>query len=207
MIKRVIFLIVLVLVFIGLSKLINKNKENVYHNDIVNTLSTTTVKYINDEHKYSIEYPSNLGIREYSKENVSIGTIMGETIDGGVDIKIVNIIGQANQKVEDAAVEYLIKQCPADGPEISFDCKSLKSIEAFTTESGIQGNVIYLNGEIRNLRGDFTTPVTKGPYFIFMKGTSATVSNFIIIEPPINKFTDEIDQGLVRQIALSLKFD
>lgn len=160
--------------------------------------------YENSTHGYTLEYPANLETKEYGPDNVVFGTITGETVDGIAEASIMRVTGKPGQTFSDAITEVLLNLCAADGPSTSFSCTLAEQVQPFTTASGINGQVMYLRGELTNLRTGEKTLVGKGPFFAFPLQSSATVTNTLIIHAPLHQSAEEADSQAIRLIAESL---
>lgn len=151
--------------------------------------------YTNSFHGYSLQYPAGTNVTETSSESVTFGN--------EVEASIVNIEGEAGQSWQDVATDYLINMCAADGPTGSFTCTEAQSQQPVTSESGLEGFVIYLNGELQNFETDETTQEDRGPFFVFPLQTSATVSKILVVHPPLNQSSGNANSEMIRKIALS----
>lgn len=161
--------------------------------------------YINSVHGFSLSYPSSLQSKEYLDTDVVFGHISGENVDGVVDARVMTVEGEAGKTLLDVVSSQLINLCAADGPSITFSCTKVSQEQPVTTDSGIEGHVIYLDGELRDLKTNKVTKVGKGPYFIFPLSTSATASKVVVVHPPLNQTAEEADSQTIREIALSLQ--
>lgn len=166
-----------------------------------------TVTYKNLTYGYEVSYPNSIEAKEYIPEDIVFGQIENETVKGIVEIRVINIQGEADQTFEDALIRELSNLCAADGPHESFSCIGIESSIPFETRSGIKGNEIYLKGELRNLQTGETKEIEKGPYFAFMKGTGATGSQVIVVHAPLNQTKAEADISTIKNIAESLVFE
>ncbi len=161
--------------------------------------------YENTVHGYSLSYPSTMDVREYGDENAVIGTIRPESVEGVAEARIVNVLSEPGQTLQDAVAQQLQNLCAADGPTASFSCIDMLSVEPFTTEYGEQGFVLLLKGELKNLETGSVSEIPMGPYYILTLSTSATMSKVLDIQPPLNKNASEADRDTVRAIAESVR--
>lgn len=161
--------------------------------------------YKNSVYGYSIRYPGNYDIKEYTDEIATIGVIAADSVDGRADVRVVTAQGEAGQTPQDAVSVQLQNLCAADGPNASFSCTGTLSTEPFTTELGETGYVLMLKGQLKDLKTNTTTDVPMGPYYVINVATSATISKVLVIMPPLNRNAAEADVQLIRGIAESIQ--
>ncbi|RJR13353.1 hypothetical protein C4585_02230 [Candidatus Parcubacteria bacterium] len=163
-----------------------------------------TAEYTNTVYGYTVTYPTHLKIQEYSPDIVSFATITDEFVDSAAEIRVMTIEGMPEETFEEAVVRSLSNMCAADGSTESFSCTGLEISELFNTSSDEQGVKLYLSGQLVDLTTGATTTVSKGPYFVFLLGSSATMSRILVIEPPLNKTAAEVEASTIELIAKSI---
>jgi len=159
----------------------------------------TTQTYHNSVYGYSLIYPRDLQLEEYSPDNASFGST--------AEVRVVSITGTPGTQFIDAVTEHMSMLCAADGPQTSFNCTGAGQVQPFTSDSDVQGFTFYLNGELRNLADNSTTAVGKGPYFAFPLKSSAAGSLVLVVHPPLNQSAGEADSSLIRSIAETVQVD
>lgn len=164
----------------------------------------STETYLDTAHRYAVTYPADLDVLTYTDDLVSIGHLIEGGIAGVADVRVIDVEGRAGESLTEAAARELETLCDADGPTGSFSCSGIESTQPFTTTSGIQGTVLYLQGEMRELPSGTVTAVAQGPYYVFPMRSSAVGSRVIVIHPPLNVHADGADADTIRTIALSL---
>lgn len=166
-------------------------------------VATTT--YVSEEYGYTLDYPANLTLREYSPGNVVFGAESGEEMSGVVEVRVVDIPATPGQSLQEAATLQLQALCAADSPDATFSCPRVDQVQPFVSRSGIQGYVVYLTGEMRmSASGDALT-IGKGPFFVLPLGSSATGSRVLVVHPPLNQTADDADAAAIRSVAESVR--
>ena len=165
----------------------------------------TAKTYENSLHGFSLAYPEELNILEYTPEIATIGTLTEGGIDGVVDIRVETIEGQPDESLTEAAARQLSLLCAADGPTQSFTCTGLKSAVPFVTISGTTGFKIFLHGELTDFTTGSVTEIDKGPYLAFVLSTSATATKVLVIHPPLNQSAEEANRESIESIAKTVR--
>lgn len=165
--------------------------------------TSATTPYENQANGFSLAYPSDLGILEYTPEMATIGRLTDGGVDGVADVRVMIVEGTPGASFTDAAVRDLASLCAADGPTSSFSCTGIDRVTPFATDSGASGFEVYLKGELRELESGAVTEVRKGPYYGFLLSTSAGASKILIVHAPLNQSAEEADAEAIRAIAKS----
>ncbi len=160
--------------------------------------------YKNGVYGYSLMYPAQFNVKEYTDDIATIGIVSDDAVDGRVDIRVVTAQGEAGQTQQDAVAVQLQNLCAADGPEASFSCTGTLSTEPFTTNLADAGFVLMLKGELKELKTGTVQEVLMGPYYVLTLASSATISKVLVIMPPLNRNASEADAELIRSIAESV---
>lgn len=171
---------------------------------VFQSLKTGGKTYSNSVYGYSLTYPANLDVREYTDDNTVVGTISNDTVQAQADIRVITAQGEAGQSMSDAVADQLKKLCAADGPTESFSCTSTLATEPYNTLHGDSGYILILQGVLKNLITGSTTAVTKGPYFVLPITSSATITKVVVVSPPLNLSTAEAHVPLLTGIAESV---
>lgn len=202
--KKLIFIIIaLAVVAVGL--VIWKGGET--KTPAVETPVAELKKYSNATYGFGVEYPESLLAREYTAEDVVFGTTTGDTMNGVVEVRTVNITARQGESFMEAAARELQNLCAADGPNASFSCTGVEKVAPFKTASGISGFALYLKGELTDLRTKSKTLVGKGPFYLFAAKSGATGSRVIVVHPPLNQSAAEANAEVIRKVAESLAID
>lgn len=196
--KTILIVLVLIILLALFGWLGNRTSEP-------QTTVEETKTYQNEAFGYSLSYPRNFDEQEYSLDNVVFGNVTDESVDGVAEARIITVQGSAGQSFINAVTAEMQNLCAADSPNITFSCTGAEQIQPFTSDSGAEGFVFYLRGELRNLQTSSTTSVGKGPYFAFPLRSGATGSTALVIHPPLNQSADEADSVAIRTIAESVK--
>ncbi len=199
---KTLLYVILTLIVVATAVFIYSRLGNTNVNEVENAITIKTYK--NDQYGYSVEYPENLDVKVYLPENVVFGRVEGDIVDGVAEARVIDIKGSEGEDFVKAASKELQNLCAADGPNESYSCTGVKGLQPFKTKSGLNGFVLYLDGEIVNLQSKVKTSRGKGPYFVFTTKSSATGSRVVVVHPPLNKFADETNAEVVRSIAQSL---
>lgn len=160
--------------------------------------------YVSDTHGFSLSYPENLSILEYTDDMASVGTLIEGGIDSVADVRAMVLVGEPGESLEDTAARELANLCAADGPTGSFSCTGVKSVMPFITSSGVPGFEIYLTGALTELLSGTVTEVNRGPFYAFVLETGATVTKVLIVHAPLNRSVEESDADTIRTIAKSV---
>lgn len=163
--------------------------------------------YQNETHGYSLSLPGTLDIREYSPDNVVFGQVEVEEVNGVVEARVIEVQGQAGRSIQEVVSDQLITLCAADGPTTSFSCTGVEQQQPLSSESGVEGFVVYLTGELTNLETQEVTERGKGPFFVFPLSSSATMSKVVVIHPPLNLYASEADSEQVREVAMTFQIE
>ncbi|HEY0947927.1 MAG TPA: hypothetical protein VGE53_00335 [Candidatus Paceibacterota bacterium] len=162
---------------------------------------TEASAYTSDAHGFSLSYPENLSILEYTDDMASIGTPIEGGIDSVADVRAMVLVGEPGESLQDTAARELANLCAADGPTGSFSCTGVKSAVPFVTNSGMPGFEIYLTGALTELPSGTVTEVDRGPFYAFVLETGATATKVLIVHAPLNKSVEESDADAIRAIA------
>lgn len=165
------------------------------------TETTEVNTYTSDAHGFSLSYPENLSILEYTDDMASIGTLIEGGIDSTADVRAMVLIGEPGESLQDTAARELANLCAADGPTASFSCTGVKSVMPFITNSGMPGFEIYLTGALTDIPSGAVTEVNRGPFYAFVLETGATATKVLIVHAPLNKSIEEADADTIRTIA------
>jgi len=192
--KAIIAIIVLALIAIGGYYLLNREPA-------APETPATGPGYRNAVHDFSLSYPENLDILEYSPEMGSIGHLTEGGIDAVAEFRVVTIEGQPGETPGDAAARELMPLCAADGPDTTFSCTGVEEVDPFVSTPDVRGFEIYLTGDLTTISTGETTTVRKGPFFAFPLETSATATKVLIVHAPLNQSAEEADAETIRLIA------
>ncbi len=162
--------------------------------------------YKNSVNNFELTYPADLDVKEYNDDMATIGVVSDDAVDGKADIRVITAQGEAGQTMQDAVADQLKNLCAADGPESSLSCTTTLSTEPFATDSGDEGFILMLNGELKHIKSGTVESVPHGPYYVLPLATSATISKVLVIMPPLNRSSAEADGDLIHAIARSVYF-
>lgn len=165
----------------------------------------TAKTYENSLHGFSLTYPEELNILEYTPEIATIGIAVEGGIDSIADVRVETIEGQPGESLTEAAARQLSRLCDADGPDQSFTCTGLKSAVPFVTQSGTTGFKILLHGELTDRTTGTVAEIDKGPYIAFVLSTSATATKVLVIHPPLNVSAEEAEKESIESIAKTVR--
>lgn len=165
-----------------------------------------TTEYRNADHGYTLSYPADLAILEYTPDMATIGRKTEDGIEGVADVRVAVIEGEPGESFVEAAARDLSELCAADGPRASFSCTGIEHSAPFTAASGAQGLEVYLTGERKDIGTGETAAVQKGPYFVFLMEGGASASKVLVVHAPLNQTADEADADSIRGIAESVTF-
>lgn len=163
--------------------------------------TTTWNAYSNVDHGFSLSYPEALSLLEYTDDMASIGTPIEGGIASVADTRVMILVGEPGESLQDTAVRELADLCAADGPTGSFSCTGVKSAVPFITESGMAGFEIYLKGVLTEIPSGTASEVDRGPFYAFMLETGSTATKVLIIHAPLNQSVEEADANAIRAIA------
>lgn len=160
--------------------------------------------YQNAEFGYAVSYPARLTYREYSGGNVMFGTEDEEVMNGVAEVRVVTISANEGEDLQTAAARELQNLCAADGPTASFSCTGVERVQPFRTDTGTQGYMLYLRGELRDFATDEVTTSLKGPYIVFPLEVRATGGRAIIVHAPLAQSAENADAATIQDIARTL---
>jgi len=169
-------------------------------------VTASSKEYRNTDHGYSLSYPGDLEILEYTDDMASIGHLIEGGIASVAEVRVAIIQGNPGETFVDAARRNLATLCSADGPDSSFSCTGLKRGLPFVTDSGETGFEIYLEGELRTLATGSVESVEKGPFYVFLIEGDAGASKVLIVHAPLNQSTAEANIDAIHTIAKSVVF-
>jgi hypothetical protein len=157
---------------------------------------------------FSFSAPAPLAVKEYAPESLSVGQPAPEDgFDAVADIRLYTAGKDARYNSFDAfALETLRNACAAVGPGEAVICTQAQQRQPFTTESGLTGEVLYLE----RIHETFATGETQidgfGPILLFNLSGAATGAEFsaLAVQPPANLEAAKIDNALLREVASSL---
>lgn len=162
--------------------------------------------YENSVHGYALAYPADLDALPYTDDIVAIGHLIDGGIEAIAEVRAIDVEGRAGESLTDAVARSLESLCAADGPGASFSCSGTERREPITTEGGMQGTLLYLQGELREIPSDKVTAILKGPYYVFPLRSSATGSRVLVVHAPLAVSAQEADAGRIETIARSVTF-
>ncbi len=161
--------------------------------------------YKNSVFGYTLTYPSNLNVKEYTDDDTVFGIVSRDSIDGRAEVRVITVQGEAGQTVHDAVADQLKSLCDANGPNSSFTCSDTISTEQFTTANAEQGYVVMLRGKRKDLRSGIDEDVPMGPYYMITLATTASISKVVVVAPPLNQDNEKADALLIRSMAQSVR--
>lgn len=157
--------------------------------------------YNNEVYGYTLSAPERMSFKEYTPEILTVA--IGDT--SIADVRVVAVSPEAEQSFVEAVGSHLQMLCAADGPQASFSCTSTEVIEPFDADSGDEGYLLFLHGELTNLQTQEITDVQKGPYFVFPLHTNEDENEALVVHAPLNLSADEADAVAIRDIAASVQ--
>lgn len=163
-------------------------------------------EYRNSEHGYTLTYPGDLDILEYTADMATIGHLIDGGIDGVVDVRVAVILGEPGESFIEAATRNLANLCAADGPDASFSCTGVERSAPFVSRAGVIGYEAYLTGALRTLSTDTVETVRKGPYYAFLMEGDAGASKILVVHAPLNQSAQEADAATIQSVAESVTF-
>ncbi len=169
------------------------------------TMPPQMAQYQNAAAGYELSYPSDLQIKEYTPQIVTIGHIDGEMVQSVADVRTMTIAGESGVSFDDAVVRELTNLCAADGPDQSFSCTGVESSAPFTTDEGVAGTEIYLHSELKTVSSGAIVSGTMGPFIVIPMQSGATVSGVIVVHAPLNQIAGEADTATILSIAKSIR--
>ena len=161
--------------------------------------------YENQTHGYSLTYPGDLEVREYSTENAVFGEIEGDAIEGVAEVSILAVTGTPGQTMISAVSEQLQTLCASDGADMTFSCTGVATTTPFTTTAGVAGTILLLRGELHDFTSNKTAVMGKGPYFVIPLQSGATGSKALVVHPPLNQYAEQAASSTIRTIAESVQ--
>lgn len=162
--------------------------------------------YEDAEAGYALSYPASFDREAYDLGNVVFGPREDSVVRGVVEVRPLAIPGAPGETLQDAVVRELASLCAADGPDASIACSGAEQVQPFTTESGIEGFVLYLAAELTTRVNGQTTTFGKGPYFVLPMMTGATATRVLVIHPPLSQTAEEADASAIRAVAASVRW-
>ena len=160
--------------------------------------------YNSEAFGYSLSYPDIFEMRQYGPDNVVIGQILGESIEGVVEARVLTLTDVADGDIYTEVQDQLVLLCAAYGPSTSLSCTGVEDEQTFRTTAGTEGRQLTLRGVVEQLDTNDTSTFTKGPYFIIPLSATSEAMRVLVIHPPLNQMSDESDADMIRQVALSV---
>jgi hypothetical protein len=164
--------------------------------------------YTNEMYGYSIVYPDEVEVEEYTPEVISIGTrTLAGGFDSDVDVSVARSGGEGGyEDFEAFAFERSRNFCAADGPSETIHCERIESRSLFTSTTGVLGEELYLTLVHENFSTGASSTTRFGPIYAFDMSDRVEGSAFtaLFIYEPLPSFIDSPDSVSVRDIAESL---
>jgi len=178
--------------------------ENSQKNTTPAETASVSKTYQNLDHGFTVTYPTELDILEYTDDMAGIGHLIEGGISSIVEVRVVIIQGKPGESFVEAATRNLSDLCAADGPNTSFSCTGVDRSSPFVSSSGAIGLEVYLTGQAKT--GEATETVQKGPFYVFLIQGDAGASKVLIVHAPLNQNASESDVAAIRSVAQSVTF-
>jgi hypothetical protein len=157
--------------------------------------------YHNAAYGYQLKYPETFRVKEITPETVVFERGGGEVM---AEANIVEVAGQPGQTFNHALERSLVDFCANRSEVNSLACSKTNNHSPFFTASGQEGQKLYLEGRVKAAGGATSTPVKRGPYFVFLLKTGATASRALLINAPLAKSPAQADLPAITALANSL---
>ncbi len=189
------------------------NLDPDYENCMTNTnnADNTEQTYTSDTYGFSFDIAAGYTYKEYTDEIIAIGNPVGQ--DGFDAVAEVNVVKSGGEGGYHSFNDFLFETsrniCAADGPGATIYCDKIMQRESYTTESGLESTRFYLNRVHENLDTGEKAESAFGPLFAFNIAANTPESKFsaLVVRPPANLTSGEIDAELVQNIADSVHVD
>jgi hypothetical protein len=168
-----------------------------------------TTVYNNPTYGYSLNVPAGYETLEYTAEIVAVGTPIEDGFDAVANVEVMTPFEDVGEQTfEEFVFNRAMNLCAADGPGMSISCTAVESTEPFETVAGQQGTLFYLTEEQRNLETDEVQTGSKGPFIALDISEQLPEESYaaLLIYPAIPLAPDEVDAGLLRNMASSVEF-
>lgn len=155
--------------------------------------------YQSDKYGFAFNIPDGYNFSEDDAEHISVGE--------KVEVELLTGPKSNFASFEDFLTGQLSNVCATVGTTASTTCDRITSAQGFTSDSGVPGGEVYLNRIHSALSVGSTTTSSFGPIYIFSI-QSPTTSDFavLVVRPPANLSSDQIDAEIIKFVARSMKF-
>jgi len=166
--------------------------------------------YTNTTYGYTFRLPEPYEVMEYTPENISVGTPVGEGFESEVDVAYMESGEEgAYENFEEFLFERTRLLCAADGPDESLDCTRIARIRTLETSDGESGYELMLELTRRtHSTGEMATS-TYGPLFAFDVSERDPESAYaaIVVYQPLPTFLTSESVNLLRRIVGSFTIE
>lgn len=163
-----------------------------------------TKSYTNAAHNYTLDFPVNLQIKNYSDTNSTIGIIgksgAEEFVNGKVNLTVATSTSSADKKM--ALEKYIFNTtkllCDADGGGITVSCPEQKNIQPLETTSGVEAYTLTLTRQESIIGPEASTISTEAIFYIVNLKTEKDRS--ILIINSVGDGTNELAQSIAKSV-------
>lgn len=163
-----------------------------------------TKSYTNSTYNYTLEYPTNLQIKNYNDTNSTIGIIGKsgdeEFVNGKVNLMVVSGVTTADKTI--ALEKFIFNStkllCDADGGGVTVSCPKQKNIQPLQTASGLPAYTLTLTRQEKTFGPEASTISTEAIFFVVDLSTDKNRSILIIY--PVGDGTTELAKKLAESV-------
>jgi hypothetical protein len=153
--------------------------------------------------------PTGLTLQEYGPDWVSIGT---PSLENGFLPEVDVHAFQSNPDAEVSdfetfALASIRNTCAADGPGETIHCDAVHHRQPFTTDSGLEGEILYLDRVHETWEPDSKEVTPFGPIFLFDLSGRTNGEEWIalVVQPVPTLEVDAIDDQLLSDVARTVE--
>ncbi len=153
--------------------------------------------------------PAGRTLQEYGPDWVSIGT---PSLENGFLLEVDVHTFQGNPDAEAPnfktfALAALRNTCAADGPGETISCDAIRHRQPFNTDSGLAGEILYVDRVHETWEPDSKEVTVFGPIFLFDLSGKTNGEEWIalVVQPVPTLEVDAIDDQLLSDVARTVE--
>ncbi|QQS60448.1 hypothetical protein IPN41_00500 [Candidatus Falkowbacteria bacterium] len=163
-----------------------------------------TKSYTNSNYNYTLDYPTNLQIKNYNETNATIGIIGKSGDEEFVNGKVSLVIASSSTATKKTTPieEFIFNStkllCDADGGGVSVSCPKQNNIQPLQTTSGLPAYTLTLTREEKTFGPEASTVSTEATFFIV--DLSNEKNQTILIVYPVGDGTTELAKKITESV-------
>lgn len=161
--------------------------------------------YTNEEHQYTLRYPSYLNLTAYTSEKAVLGIgTSSQTGPNNDQITVTVLEAKTNAEKKLSINDFIEKRvrllCDASGGGVSVTCPQQKSLEPLSLASGLSAYTVTLEREEKTI-GPEASVVTDEVVFFVINISGENETKLLVIYP-IGEGTSRLAQTIAETVSL-----